>query len=221
MPRPRFERAAPEKRNALLEVATQEFAEHGYDGASINRILAGAGLSKGAFYYYFDDKADLAAAVIAKAGAAWIASLTALPIPSSADQFWNEMEQLNARATAELEGSPVRGDLLARLSVALARNPDLVDRLGPFMKEVREHLTALYRRGQELGAVRSDIDVEALMTILQGAKLAVGLAMLPADRVPTSEELARFKNVNFDCMRRLAAAPGLSTRPAAREEKAT
>src|SRR5262249_1214418 len=38
MPRPRFERIAPEKRDAVLDAAAKEFAEHGYDDASMNRI---------------------------------------------------------------------------------------------------------------------------------------------------------------------------------------
>src|SRR5689334_5750559 len=66
MARPRFERAAPEKREALLDAAATEFAAHGYETASLNRILLSAGLSKGSFYYYFEDKADLAAAVLAR-----------------------------------------------------------------------------------------------------------------------------------------------------------
>src|SRR5690349_22874095 len=59
MPRPRFEKLQPEKRERLLESAAKEFATHGYDDASLNQILEKAGVSKGAAYYYFDDKADL------------------------------------------------------------------------------------------------------------------------------------------------------------------
>ena len=44
------------------EVAAREFGEHGFEGASLNHILAEAGVSKGAAYYYFEGKADLFAA---------------------------------------------------------------------------------------------------------------------------------------------------------------
>ena len=63
MPRPRFDNLSTERRHDLLERAATEFALHGYEGASLNSILSGAGLSKGVFYYYFDDKADLFATV--------------------------------------------------------------------------------------------------------------------------------------------------------------
>ena len=60
MPRPRFEKLPPEKRETILETAAKEFAEFGYEGASLNQILAKSGISKGAAYYYFDNKEDFA-----------------------------------------------------------------------------------------------------------------------------------------------------------------
>ncbi len=44
--------------------SSKAFVAHGYVGASLNRILDDAGISKGAAYYYFDDKADLYATAI-------------------------------------------------------------------------------------------------------------------------------------------------------------
>ncbi len=64
MPRPRFDRLDPDKRRRILAVAAEEFAARGVGNASLNRIIDHAGISKGAAYYYFDDKADLFATVI-------------------------------------------------------------------------------------------------------------------------------------------------------------
>ncbi|MBL8975425.1 MAG: TetR/AcrR family transcriptional regulator, partial [Myxococcales bacterium] len=64
MPRPRFATLAPDRRAAILAAAAAEFAAHGIDGASYNRIIARAAVSKGAMYYYFDDKQDLLRAVL-------------------------------------------------------------------------------------------------------------------------------------------------------------
>ncbi|MBN1260558.1 MAG: TetR/AcrR family transcriptional regulator, partial [Anaerolineae bacterium] len=41
------------------ELAIEEFAEKSYRSASISRIVARAGIAKGSFYQYFEDKADL------------------------------------------------------------------------------------------------------------------------------------------------------------------
>src|SRR5947209_7475198 len=59
MPFPRFSKLEPEKRERLLEVAAQEFAQYGFEDASLNRILDRTQMSKGAAYYYFEDKVDL------------------------------------------------------------------------------------------------------------------------------------------------------------------
>ena len=64
MPYPRFNKLAVEKRTQLLESAAQEFARYGFADASVNRILDKAHMSKGAAYYYFEDKVDLFCTVI-------------------------------------------------------------------------------------------------------------------------------------------------------------
>ena len=64
MPRPRFANLSLEKQAHILETAAKAFAADGYEHASMNQILADAGLSKGAAYYYFDNKADLYAATV-------------------------------------------------------------------------------------------------------------------------------------------------------------
>ena len=55
MARPRFSKLDASARRNILETAAVEFAARGYDGASLNHILERADLSKGSFYYYFDD----------------------------------------------------------------------------------------------------------------------------------------------------------------------
>jgi AcrR family transcriptional regulator len=64
--------AAPGKRAAqgratrgqLIEVATSLFAEHGYEGTSIEAVLAAAGVSRGALYHHFAGKEALFTAVL-------------------------------------------------------------------------------------------------------------------------------------------------------------
>lgn len=46
-------------RRRLLDAAAEVFAEHGFDGASIDEISARAGFTRGAFYSNFSDKTDL------------------------------------------------------------------------------------------------------------------------------------------------------------------
>lgn len=54
-----FEKIPAEKRNALIEIAVEEFASKGFDNANINTIAAKAGISVGSVYNYFSTKKDL------------------------------------------------------------------------------------------------------------------------------------------------------------------
>lgn len=53
-----------EKNEAILDGAMQEFLEHGYAGARIDRIVAAAGVSKATVYRHFPDKEALFTALI-------------------------------------------------------------------------------------------------------------------------------------------------------------
>lgn len=51
-------------RARILAAAHAEFAEHGFDGARVDRIAALAGLNKRMLYHYFGNKDDLFCAVL-------------------------------------------------------------------------------------------------------------------------------------------------------------
>jgi TetR/AcrR family transcriptional regulator len=55
----KFENLPEEKRQRILNAALQEFAKSGYDDASTNRIVEGAGIAKGALFHYFRNKKQL------------------------------------------------------------------------------------------------------------------------------------------------------------------
>ena len=47
------------RREAILDAARRCFAEHGYEGATVARLEAGTGLSRGAIFNYFESKEQL------------------------------------------------------------------------------------------------------------------------------------------------------------------
>jgi AcrR family transcriptional regulator len=52
-------------KRALVEVATAQFSEHGYGGTSLDTIVAGARVTKGALYHHFSGKQGVFEAVFA------------------------------------------------------------------------------------------------------------------------------------------------------------
>jgi TetR/AcrR family transcriptional repressor of mexJK operon len=62
------EEAMQETRTNLLKAAAQEFAQHGYAGANVNRIAAAAGFSVGTVYNHFPSKRELMLAFIDEIG---------------------------------------------------------------------------------------------------------------------------------------------------------
>ena len=62
--RARRTRAPEATRERLVNAAFEEIHRHGYQGTGLDTILANAGVTKGALYHHFADKADLAHAVI-------------------------------------------------------------------------------------------------------------------------------------------------------------
>lgn len=61
---PRFERISEDKRQKILSIAIEEFAENGFNNTNINVIVEKAGISIGSMYKYFRSKEDLYLTVV-------------------------------------------------------------------------------------------------------------------------------------------------------------
>lgn len=166
MPRPRFEKLPREKRKLILDAAAREFAEKGFAGASLNRIIEDAGISKGAMYYYFDDKEDLFHTVIVDVHEEFFAATGEFPEVADADAFWRASEEFFARMMAFAASNPVLIGLFKSWNSAMAR--------GELARSVREdqklhfdfHRTYV-ARGQQVGAVRRDLPEDLILGLLE------------------------------------------------------
>jgi TetR/AcrR family transcriptional repressor of nem operon len=58
---------AAENRKRIVETAARMFREKGFDGAGVDAIMKGAGLTHGGFYGHFRSKDDLAAEAVTRA----------------------------------------------------------------------------------------------------------------------------------------------------------
>jgi AcrR family transcriptional regulator len=87
MPFPHIVKPVPARRDELLDVAQRLFARNGYDGTSVNLIIAELGVSKGAFYHYFESKEDLVEALACRFAKVMAAETEALLRDPTMDAF--------------------------------------------------------------------------------------------------------------------------------------
>ncbi|MCB9697032.1 MAG: TetR/AcrR family transcriptional regulator [Alphaproteobacteria bacterium] len=170
MPRSRFDRLDPTRREQILDVAARAFAESGFDGASYNRILADAELSKSSAYYLFEGKADLYAAVLQRATTGLLA---AMPVPeptTDAPEWWASTRAWLQSSLVFLHTQPQAAALFLGYLDARRRGvvPDLDQQLD---EAARGTVEALLASGQAAGAVRTDLPGELLLA-LTGAVFA-------------------------------------------------
>ena len=168
MARPRFQNLDRATRWGILETAAEEFAARGFEGTSLNRLIDRLGISKGSFYYYFDDKADLLTTVVDHAWAMFL-PMEKLDLGKyDASSYWPALEGLMQDVRARIREKP----WLVGLTRLMYDPPDLPgvrEALAERFNEARQWQADLIRRGQDLGTVRADLPAELLQVLLVGA----------------------------------------------------
>jgi AcrR family transcriptional regulator len=165
MPRPRFASLEPARRDAILAAATEELARAGFEASSYNRIIERAGVSKGAMYYYFDDKEDLLLTALDDAVTRALAALGPAPAFRDAHGFWDALGELYRRVTDFVAAEPALAGLL---KTALTRESSarVGEAVADYTTRLERWLAELLERGRALGAVRPDVSTGLLARLL-------------------------------------------------------
>jgi len=207
MPRRRFHELPPERRDQLLVSAARAFAEHGYDGASLNQILATAGVSKGAAYYYFDDKADLFATVARHAVDQVLAPVDLDFATLDAATFWPKIRELYVTLAARTREQPwLLGITKAMWTLSKDARGNAI--LAPLWDWARGWLRELVARGQAVGVVRRDLPTELLIEVLLAIDGAFDQYTLAHLDEPGDDVSYRHLDALLDMARRGLAPPG-------------
>ncbi len=164
MPRPRFERLKPEKRERILEAAAKAFAAAGFEQASMNQILDEAGISKGAAYYYFDDKADLYVSTIQYYLATLVDTIDLSVDELTAENYW---PRLKALYLSQLFSSNERPWVMGVIKSATRVSPDVLSssNIPTYITYFEDGIAALLSKGQELGLIRTDLPQSLLIRV--------------------------------------------------------
>jgi AcrR family transcriptional regulator len=172
-------RAPDVTREKLLKAAFEEVYRRGFQAASLDAILARAGVTKGALYHHFPDKAALGYAVVNEVVKGlllkrWLGLLEA----STADPVTALQQVLRHRAASLTAGEIELGCPLNNLA----------QEMSPLDERFRRHVDAAFeawrngfaralQRGQAEGTVRRDVDARKVAAfVVAAAEGSYGLA---------------------------------------------
>jgi AcrR family transcriptional regulator len=205
MPFPRFHKLPLEKRERLMEAAAQEFAAYGFDDASVNRILETVQMSKGAAYYYFEDKVDLFFTVIQYCNERLKPfNLELDPATLTAENFWPTFAELHRQPLLRSFEQPW---LFAAVRAAEHLSPAALKRepLATFARQVRTWIMNIVKRGQELGVIRTDMSEDLIFAWLQALDDGSDHWLLAHWSKLDCEAIAHISDQTVDGMRRALA----------------
>lgn len=148
-------------RQQLLDAAFEEILEHGFQAASLERILAKTNVTKGALYHHFPSKHALGLAVVDDVLRPMVEQLRIAPLREAEDP----LEAIHAAARHEVE--QLTEEDLGR---GCPLN-NLVQEMSPLDEQFRERLLGVLndwhkaiaealRRGQARGYVRKDVNAD-------------------------------------------------------------
>jgi AcrR family transcriptional regulator len=150
-------------RSRLLEAGFEEVYEHGFRSASIDAILARAGVTKGALYHHFPNKKALGYALIDEIIGNFMAERLLTPLQDTDDP-------ITALQRHGLEMVARHGDQACALGCPLnnlaqemsAEDEGFRRRIEAIYQRLQDGVAAALRRGQEAGTVREDVDPDRI-----------------------------------------------------------
>lgn len=153
-----------ERRQQILQKAREVFAKQGYHAAKIDDIVAAAGIARGTFYAYFEDKRAIFDEIIddsfGRIGRSIVRVDTEDPKRSVGEQV---RQNIRAIVHALVED---RATTKILLSDAVGLDPELDRKLMSFYEGVGQMLEASLTDGQERGIVApGDVRMFAIMTL--------------------------------------------------------
>jgi AcrR family transcriptional regulator len=158
-------------RAKILEAAFYEIYRRGFQAASLDRILAEAGVTKGALYHHFPDKASLGYAIVDEVIRGFLLDRWLGPLTEPADDPLTTIQQTLRQ----------RGKSVTALEVEFGCPlNNLTQEMSPLDDEFRRRIDAIFdewrggfasaiERAQAAGTVREDVDARQVAAFLVAA----------------------------------------------------
>jgi len=158
----------------IVATAALAFAERGYEGVSLNDLVAASALSKGAFYFHFASKEDLALAAFRAKQEELVSRLLANELPESASEQVEALLRRRARLIREDPSFGCVTRLGSELNVRSAPGSAYVG----FQELALSLIADIVRHGQARREFRADLDAEAAARVIFAAIVGIDVLSL-------------------------------------------
>lgn len=149
-------------KDALLAAARRVFGRDGFSAARVSDIAAGAGLSNGAFYWYYRDKREVLLELLDRV-------LTEL-FEQSRSPWRPDDPSGSVRATTEryLRFYAANVDVFRVLHETVQTDPDVEAMQNATRRQFHERIARMIERGIERGVIRPTLDPQLGAALLGG-----------------------------------------------------
>jgi len=159
MPKETFFNLPEQKRTTICQVAIAEFAAYPFEQASINRIVAAAGIAKGSFYQYFANKKDLFFYLIQLAGEKKFEYLAPVLQNAGAYGFFSLMRELYVAGIRFARENPEFAEMSKKLMESKGM-PIYEEIMASNMPSAYDFFETLLEKAVARGEVRADVDIK-------------------------------------------------------------
>ncbi|SKA74808.1 transcriptional regulator, TetR family [Paucidesulfovibrio gracilis DSM 16080] len=160
-----FDNLAPDKQDRILDAAVDEFANHGFHQASVNRMVGRLGIAKGSLFKYFGSKEGLFQQVFEHA-----VNMLKGPLKTARSAEGDTFDRLRLSLAAGLDFVRAHPRLYRiYLKVLFQENIPFRE---PFLRQVRGYsakfLRPLLEDGVAKGELRADLDLDMAIFLIDG-----------------------------------------------------
>ena len=147
--------------DAILDAALDQFCDYGYDGLSVERVAAGAGVAKTTIYRRYPTKLDLVMAALARAK-------DGMRLPEGSGSLREDLLDI-ARSYLTMLEAPSIGRAIPMMLASKARSDELAAAHADFVRARRAPGYDLIREGIERGDLPAGTDPTMVADLLFGA----------------------------------------------------
>lgn len=155
----------PEKQERVLTAALGEFADKGYQQASLNTMVSASGIAKGSIYQYFQDKKSLFLYIFDFAIGVVRRTLLTVKEETREEDFFLRLEKSLLAGVDFIQRHPRIYGLYLKIlfDQHVPRRQELLRAVRYF---AADYLGSLVRQGQARGELRADLPQAAVIFLL-------------------------------------------------------